>query len=216
MFGKHTTRISTLFGAQVETNLEGVVVLAAAGLLGRTWFEGGLIFVGLALATGLHVMGHWLVALASGKGISRIVFTRAGGIEYSGAEAGLAEGVLRDAAGPAVNGICALAGYLVLARLDTSAWAPEGVAAVRIFAHCSLFLLALNLLPAIPLDGGSILRSMLAPRLGEGRAHVWAGRVSVVTLAAVAVVSLGYRVFALAYFAAAIAWDVWRERARGG
>ena len=174
MFGKQSTQLSSLFGASVHTNFEAFVVLLATGWAADSWLEAGLIIVGVGSAMVLHVVGHWIVALAFGKGIDRIVFTRTGGIDFRGPSPELAERLPRTAAGPATNALLALGGYVVLTTLDLQARPSPAVEGLRIFAVCNALLGAVNFLPALPLDEGLILRSVLAPRMGPTEAHRWA------------------------------------------
>lgn len=50
---------------------------------------------------------------------------------------------------------------------------------IEAMARINTFLLLLNLLPIIPLDGGHALRAILEMNMQRHRAHVWAARVSV-------------------------------------
>lgn|GEM_PF-1384205 len=209
MFGTHSTRIATIFGASIHTNLEAVLVLLATGLAADSWPQAGLIIASVGAAALLHVVGHWVTSVAYGKGIERAVFTRAGGIDFKGGEASPTESIVRDAAGPVTNASLALTGYLVLATVETAAWPAIGVEAVRIFALCNAALAVLNFLPALPLDGGLILRAALGARLGRDEAHRWVSRLSVVVLGAVATTAAFLGHPAATYVTGAMAYDVW-------
>lgn len=207
MFGKHSTRLFTFFGVSVHTNLEAFVVLLATGWAAESWLQAGLIVASVGAAAVLHVVGHLVAAVAFGKGIDRVVFTRAGGIDFKGAAPSRLESVVRDAAGPATNAGLAIAGFGVLAFAGP--WPPVAIEALSIFATCNAILAVLNLLPALPLDGGLILRAILAARLGRDAAHRWVSRLSLVVLASVATTAAVLGHPAAAYFTGAMAYDVW-------
>src|SRR5436190_1811610 len=61
----------------VHTNLEATALILATGFLGHTPLEAALIIGSFAFGTGLHLACHLLVAVAFGKGIRRMVLTRA-------------------------------------------------------------------------------------------------------------------------------------------
>lgn len=210
MFGKKSSKLFTLFGAEVHTNLEAVLVLFATSWSATSWAQAGTIVFCVAAATGLHVAGHWVAALGFGGGIDRVVFTRAGGIDFGGPQLGLRETVVRDAAGPATNAALALGAGAILHFAQVQAW-PELLGdALVIFALSNAGLALLNFLPALPLDGGLILRAGLRAKLGTDRGHLWTRRSSLAILTLVAAAGALLRQPALAYFASAMAYDVWR------
>jgi stage IV sporulation protein FB len=65
---------------------------------------------------------------------------------------------------------------------------PLGVALL----WTNVFLLAFNLLPAFPMDGGRVLRALLAGRLGAVRGTRIAGRIGQVVAAGFAIIGLQY------------------------
>jgi Zn-dependent protease len=207
--------MAKLFGTSVHTNSEALAILLATAFAGASALEGALIVASFALGTGLHLACHWVVALAWGKGIDRMVLTRAGRIDYSGAPPGRIEEIVRTAAGPTMNAVCALAGYAMLLAVDVRSWPLEATLALRTFVHCSSILAALNFLPAIPLDGGLILRSILKHSLGEARATRVAAITSVVLMFAMATLGAVLLQPVLVYLAAVIAYDNWRQHLRG-
>ncbi len=131
MYGDRFFQVAKLFGTSVHTNLEAILVMLAAGFAGRSLLHGVLIVASFMLGTGLHLGSHWLVSVAFGKGIDRMILTRAGRIDYAGAEPRFVERVVRTAAGPSMNAVCALVGYAVLPTLDGAS--PLLVLAVQTF-----------------------------------------------------------------------------------
>jgi Zn-dependent protease len=140
--------------------------------------------------------------------------TRSGRIDYSGAPPGFAENILRTGAGATMNALCAVVGYGLLATLDVGTWPPVAALALRTFASCSLILTIINFLPAIPLDGGLILRSVLERVLDEAVASRAAVIASMVVMFAMAIVGLVLLQPVLVYVAAVITYDNWRKHLR--
>ncbi|MFK7990622.1 MAG: site-2 protease family protein [Sandaracinaceae bacterium] len=214
MFGNRSFRFLNLFGTTVHTNLEAVGIMLATGFAGDGWLEAILIVASFAVGTGLHLGSHWAVALAFGNNIDRMVLTRAGRIDYTGAPPGLFEDVLRTSAGPTMNALNAVAAYGVLAYVDTGGWPHEAQLGLSTFAACSLILTAVNFFPAIPLDGGLILKALIGRFTTPGRALRIATWISLVLMAGV----FAYGVWAmqpvLVYLAVVISYDNWRTHLR--
>lgn len=119
-----------------------------------------LLFFGSLL---LHELGHAVQARREGMEIEGITLWLFGGVARFKGEFPSAGAEFRIAiAGPLVTLVVGTACVLV-AALAHPGEAIDGVAAW--LGYINLFLLAFNLLPALPLDGGRVLRSAL-----------WAGR----------------------------------------
>lgn len=84
-------------------------------------------------------------------------------------------------AGPAVNVVIAAVLFLVLVLVNASGDVVEtGMLKGHFLADLmkvNVFIVAFNLLPAFPMDGGRILRSLLAARIGRRRATAVAANV---------------------------------------
>jgi CBS domain-containing protein len=84
-------------------------------------------------------------------------------------------------AGPAVNVV--IAGLLLVGLVATGGYTPVDELSVtggsfwQRLIGLNLFLVAFNLLPAFPMDGGRVLRALLAMRLGRRRATAIAANV---------------------------------------
>lgn len=211
MYGERSTQVARIFGTTVHTNLEATLIMLASGLAGSSFVHGVFIVLGFALGTALHLGAHWAVSSAFGKGIDRMVLTRAGRIDYSGAPPRFAEAVLRTSAGPTMNAACAVGGSLLLASIDLTGTTSL---AVETFTWCSWVLVAINFLPAIPLDGGLILQRALERRLGESRALAIAAHVSFVLTLAMCVVGLEWRQPVLVYLGIVLSYDTWQKHLR--
>jgi Zn-dependent protease/CBS domain-containing protein len=121
-----------------------------------------LLFVSL----GLHELGHAVVARREGMQIEGITLWLLGGVaRFGGGRFPSAGAELRIAiAGPLVS--LAIGGALLaFALLTPLPSAVDGV--VFWLGYVNLALLVFNLLPALPLDGGRVLRALLWARSGD-------------------------------------------------
>jgi Zn-dependent protease/CBS domain-containing protein len=149
-------------------------------LAGYTWLEYG----GLALVTAvaffvcivLHELGHAVVARATGLPIRGITLFIFGGVAELTDEPKSAGGEFVMAiAGPIVSAV--LGGlFLLLTALGRSAgWPEPPLLAFEWLGWINLILVAFNIVPAFPLDGGRVLRSILWGATGNLRkATHWA------------------------------------------
>jgi Zn-dependent protease/predicted transcriptional regulator len=168
------TRIGRIAG--VEVHLHWTWWLAAALItisLATTVFPdtvGGLsdaayLLMGLVTALLffasllLHELGHALEARREGIATRGITLWMLGGVAWSAARFPSPGVEARVAlAGPAVSAV--LGGVLVGAGLINGL--PDSIAAVLLWlGWTNLLLLAFNLIPALPLDGGRVLRALL-------------------------------------------------------
>ena len=124
----------------------------------------------------LHELGHAVVARARGMTISGVTLFLFGGVaELAGEPPSAATEFLMAIAGPAVSlvlgivfGLSAWIGY-------HGGWAPPVVTVLGYLGFINLLVLAFNLVPAFPLDGGRVLRSILWGATGNlRRATRWA------------------------------------------
>jgi Zn-dependent protease len=143
----------------------------------------------------LHEVGHALAARAYGIGTRNITLYPIGGVaslermpEKPGREIAIA------LAGPAVNLVIAAA--LFVGLLVASALTPASTTSnlFEVFAEevliANLALCAFNLLPAFPMDGGRVLRALLAMRMTRLRATVVAVAVGTVVSGVFLVIGL--------------------------
>jgi Zn-dependent protease len=155
------------------------------GAIGGGAFAGtGAVGLGLICALGLfacvvaHELGHSLAARRYGVRVRRITLWFLGGVaefeempKQRGAEA------VVGIAGPLVS--FALAGVFWAVTRILPPQAALGLWLVSAYlAMVNLMLGLFNLLPALPMDGGRILRSLLALRMPHARATVIAGTVA--------------------------------------
>jgi Zn-dependent protease/CBS domain-containing protein len=138
-------------------------------------WNGLLFMVLLFLCVLAHEFGHIFTARAFGVRTPDVTLLPIGGVarleripEEPGRE------FLVAIAGPAVNVVIALA-LIVLAGADVSSRHLTAVEHAEIplvdrLASVNLFLAVFNMIPAFPMDGGRVLRALLAMKLGFTRA----------------------------------------------
>jgi Zn-dependent protease len=171
-------RLGSLFGFPIHVNVTFLLLLGIVGLTMGT--VDAIAFVLLAFASVvLHELGHALVARRLGVNVSRIELHFFGGAaQMTDQPRSARDEIAIAAAGPAVS--FALAGLSAILAVLTGAWL------FGTLAWINLILGAFNLIPALPMDGGRILRAYLSRRMGFLRAT----EVSV-TVARVFAVALG-------------------------
>ena len=180
------------------------------GIPGMLWWS--LLIFSFFFCVVLHELGHSLTARRFGVNVPRILLTPIGGMaEFDRIPRRPSAELLITAAGPAVN-------FLIVAVLLPVVWGPifsdtefpemswPGFAVQLALAN--LLMGGFNLLPVFPMDGGRILRALLATRLRYLQATYWAaivGKVLSVLLAAAALYFGYYRLavlFGFIFFAA--------------
>jgi Zn-dependent protease len=163
---------------------------------------GVLLAVGLFVAVLVHELAHSLVALRSGARVRSITLMMLGGVSLIEGELPPAKEAWMAFAGPLASFVIAAASYLVyrLAPLPV-----EVLVALLAFAITNTVLGVFNLLPAFPMDGGRILRGLLATRLGRARATRVASRVG----QGMAVLLAAYGLWTWNLLLVLIAWFVW-------
>jgi Zn-dependent protease len=178
-------RLGNLFGFPVHVNLTFLILLGVVGLT-----MGGVAAIAVVLlsfaSVVLHELGHALVARHLGVNVSRIELHFFGGAaQMTDQPRSAGDEIAIAAAGPAVS--FALAGLSLLLAQVTGAWL------FQLLAWINLILGAFNLVPALPMDGGRILRAILSRRMGFLRAtetSVVVARVFAVALGVFALVTV--------------------------
>jgi len=164
MFGK-AFKIGTILGFKIEVSFTFLIILGALSL-----FSGvtrGLLY-GFIIMTSVipHELGHAVVARRLGIEILGIELHILGGAAKMARMPRTARHeILIALAGPAVSFVLGAAGLGLGFGLG---WKP-----LLYFGIWNLILGTFNLLPALPMDGGRVLRAALSARLGRYRAtHV--------------------------------------------
>ncbi len=170
-------RVGSILGIPVELHISFVLLLLLVFIYSLAVdFQAFIYLVLLFTVVTLHELSHSVVAKRYGIGINRITLLPFGGIasmEELPSEPG--QELKIAIAGPGFNflmsGLSLLALYmldslaLVFPLFDFSISAPVDLLAV--FFKVNLLLGAFNLfVPALPMDGGRVFRSLLALKLG--------------------------------------------------
>ncbi len=179
MFGNRW-RVLTLYGIPISVDASWLVILALLTLTTASMFPGMMHYyfgpatptlspyeywiMGLVTALAffacivLHELGHAIVARSRGMPIAGITLFLFGGVaELQGEPESAGTEFAMAIAGPIVSvvlgivfGVLAWSGYY-------AHWAPVVVMVLAYLALINLFVLAFNLVPAFPLDGGRVL-----------------------------------------------------------
>lgn len=183
MFGPRW-KVLRLFGIPVYIDASWLIVLAllalsfAAGFpaLLNEYFPGMLHslpiyeswLLGLATALGifvcilLHELGHALVARSQGMAVRDINLFLLGGVaEIREEPHSPGNEVTMALAGPAVSVVLATLLWLLASMGFSAGWPHPLVVVLGYLAFINVLVLAFNLLPAFPLDGGRVLHSIL-------------------------------------------------------
>lgn len=188
--------IGTFFGVHVRMYWAAAVLMP---LLFLTWTSPGagtttealvlaaILFVCLFVVVYTHEMGHIAAGWHYGIRSDLITLSPLGGLAHMNAPARTPrEEAVITLAGPAVHLVWLAVVWPLWAvlpdrvlDLDGWAWCPIAFA-VWFLKTTNLSLLLFNLLPIFPLDGGRVLRALLAHRVHANRATMWAANVGVV------------------------------------
>lgn len=159
-------RLGHMFGFPIEVNLSFLLLLA----LVLVAFGGvtGVLIVGLTFGSVLlHELGHALVARRLGVHVSGIELSFFGGAAKMVQMPRSADHeVAIAAAGPAVSLMLGGAGLGLGALLHVAPFGPL----FGMIGWINLVLAGFNLIPALPMDGGRILRALLTRKMDFVRA----------------------------------------------
>jgi Zn-dependent protease len=160
-------RLGRVFGFPVEINLSFLLLLALVFVAGGGIAGGGIagvLWIGLVFGSVLlHELGHALVARRVGVHVSGIELSFLGGAaKMVQMPRSANHEVAIAAAGPAVSLVLGGAGLGLGALLHMPLLGALG--------GINLVLAAFNLIPALPMDGGRILRALLTRKMDFIRA----------------------------------------------
>ena len=148
------------------------------------------------LCVTLHEFGHIAMARRFGVNTPEVILSPIGGIAAMERMPDKPrQDLLVAIAGPLVNVVIALVLMAALGLgpvLLTTAGFDQGSLAERLLL-VNIMLVAFNLIPAFPMDGGRVLRALLAMKLGAPRATAIAARIG--------------QAFAVAFFVLGLLWS---------
>jgi Zn-dependent protease len=204
-------RVARVFDINIRVHFLFVIWIAyslftARGAIGDEALFLGLLF-GIVL---LHEFGHCFGARLVGGYAENILMWPLGGLAYAHAPMRPWPQFVTVAAGPLVNVLlCLLSAAAIFVLTGGHALpsvnpltpnlivvgagpvtAPDWIWYVFTFYHVNLFLLAFNLLPIFPLDGGQLFHAIIWPFVGLQRASIIACQVGLAGCAVLAVLGL--------------------------
>jgi stage IV sporulation protein FB len=171
--------IGTVMGTVIRIHLTFLLLLAWIGAAhyaagGAQAALTGVVFICLLfLCVLLHEFGHVLAARRYGVNTPDITLLPIGGVaRLERIPEEPAQELVVALAGPAVNVVIAALLFLALGGLPSAAGMEvhnPGVDILQRLAVANVFLVVFNLIPAFPMDGGRVLRAILAHRMGYAR-----------------------------------------------
>jgi len=177
--GFSSLRIATVSGIPIRLHFTFLLFLLWVGLAGPSRAGGLSILYVLAIfgCVVLHELGHSLVAIRDGIPVADITLYPIGGVARIEKRPTARQELGIAVAGPAVNVVIALALWAALGfegagpllqdlTRPGTGWHP--FAERVMLANISLVLF--NLIPAFPMDGGRVLRAVLALNMAPARA----------------------------------------------
>jgi len=207
-----TLGVLRLFGVPVRfhfTFLLLLVFLTVMGLGGKQSSAAyALYIIGLFASVLLHEMGHALVGKTCGIRTIEIVMFPIGGVSRLEKNPKPSQELWIALAGPVVNIVIAvgLLGFLYyrhqivgLSELID----PTDANLIQRIAFGNLILAGFNLLPAFPMDGGRMLRSILARFKSEDEATriaAWAGRMLAISMGFYGLIWMQFMLVFVAFF----------------
>jgi Zn-dependent protease len=185
---KWSFRIARVAGIDVRIHLTFLLLLAFWGWSGYVaggWLTAGLsvLFISLLFfCVVLHEFGHALAARVYGIRTPDITLLPIGGVaRLERIPENPVQELVIAIAGPMVNVVIALGLWLALGMpthfADLVIFDGHARSLARNLMEVNVFLVAFNLIPAFPMDGGRILRAMLTFRMDHARATRVAARV---------------------------------------
>ena len=172
-----SVKIGTIAGIRVELHVTFLIFIGwialASGLSTRSPIEVITDVVGILLVFGcvlLHELGHALAARRYGITTRDIVLLPIGGIaRLTRMPDKPSEELVVALAGPAVNVVIAAGLWLLGARVQ-NVGALRDVTLVDLLLSVNVMMVLFNMIPAFPMDGGRVLRALLAFRMPYRRA----------------------------------------------
>jgi Zn-dependent protease/CBS domain-containing protein len=180
-FMSWSVNIGSIAGTAVRIHITFLLFLIwvfAAGWAsaGQTAAWASLVFMVLLFACVLaHEFGHIFVARVFGVATPHVTLLPIGGVaRLERIPEKPSEELLIAIAGPLVNvviaGVLILLAQTPLSVSHLAAMENPSVSMISRLAEVNLFLALFNMIPAFPMDGGRVLRALLAIRLGYLRA----------------------------------------------
>jgi len=165
LIGSQVTELASVLGELWGVSIDPAILTAGS----MPWIVGVVAALGLFAGVVLHELGHSLVAMRYGFEIDSITLWIFGGIaQFTEMPEDWRQELAVALAGPAVS--VALGAILYGLFLGVTAIPQALRFVVGYLAMLNLVLAVFNLLPAFPMDGGRVLRALLARNQPYARA----------------------------------------------
>lgn len=194
---KTSLRILTVFEIPIELDISFLILILFIYfmvILNVIPLDLAVLITLVFVTVVIHELSHSYVAQRYGVDIERIVLLPIGGVAQMGKIPKKPRQEFYIAAvGPLTNMVIALLSYLLF--LVAGSYLPLFISAfIFQFAWVNLILGLFNLLPAFPMDGGRVLRSLLAERMEYLRAtelSVSIGKIFAIVMAITGILVFG-------------------------
>jgi Zn-dependent protease len=184
MKSRYSLGLGKIFGIKVSVHwtfsllILWIVIISVGRGLELTQVLMHIVFVlALFVCVILHELGHSLVAIKYGGEVTSITLLPIGGMaNMSRMPEKPREEFMVSAAGPLVNVVIAGLLWIYLAYIDPVDIAEIDFTTITtrnfpvMLLAANLFIVAFNLIPAFPMDGGRLFRSALATKMSRLRA----------------------------------------------
>ena len=204
-----TVGMGSVFGVPIRLHFTFLLLLVLLAAFGFNGTESGVmhvLYLGmLFLSVLLHEIGHAVVSTRFGIRTVEIVVFPIGGIARLERQPKPKEELWIALAGPMVNLIIAVSLFVYIGntRGIGAILQPTDTNLTERIAYGNLALAVFNMLPAFPMDGGRVMRSLIArfrPEREATRIAAASGRVLAGGLAIFAIVSGQYLILFIAFF----------------
>lgn len=201
-----------LFGVTVRFHFTFVLLLVFLTVMGlgakQSSAASALYIIGLFASVLLHELGHAAVGKIYGIRTIDIVMFPIGGVARVEKNPKPAQELWIALAGPLVNVVIALVmlAFLYYRRQIVGVHDlidPTDANLIQRIAFGNLILAAFNLLPAFPMDGGRVLRAILARFKSEDEATriaAWAGRMLAISMGFYGLIWMQFMIVFVAFF----------------
>lgn len=195
---KGSIRLFRIRGIQLSVHITFLLLLAYVAWEG--WSGDGAVgaivnvvsMLAFFACVVLHELGHSFTARAFGITVPRILLLPIGGMaEFSHVPRRPSQEILIAVAGPAVNAVLAAILALIVPLPTWEQILAMDVGPLQLLLVMNIVMGTFNLLPAFPMDGGRVLRALLAIWLPYLNATAWAVGIGKV-LAFAGIVVMGF------------------------
>jgi Zn-dependent protease/CBS domain-containing protein len=197
LIGSDVAQLAVVLSDIIGVQLDPAALTGGA----RPWVLGSAAAIGLFVCVLLHEFGHSIVAMRFGYEIDSITLWLLGGVaSFSEMPEDWREELAIAVAGPAVSVGLGVLAYIIVLLLPSAA--QSALFVMGYLALTNIVLAVFNLLPGFPMDGGRVLRALLARTRPHARATQLAAEVGKAFAILLGFVGLFVNIFllALAFF----------------